>query len=349
MSKLIHIDSFLLQAGGIPIIDVRSPSEFNQGHIPGALNLPLLSDEDRVKVGIKYKQSGREEAILLGFDLTGHKWSGFIKAALQLAPKRKVLLHCWRGGMRSEIMAWALSLYGFDVWILEGGYKSYRRWALSQFDLEFPFLVLGGKTGSQKTEILQEMAQQGHPVIDLEGLAQHQGSSFGSMNRLKQPTQEQFENELAYLLFQYKGSKDIWVEDESRTIGKIVIPGNIWRQMQSAKVICIDKTENDRVDFLCRQYGILDPDFLIEATQRIGKRLGPLQTKMAEEAIRQNRMADFIRIVLLYYDKAYHRCIERRAPETVSFLPIRNIDIALCMAEIIDFEKNHINKEIIDG
>jgi len=247
--------------------------------------------------------------------------------------------------MRSNIMAWALDLYGFDVQILAGGYKSYRHWALAQFEKDYPFLVLGGRTGSQKTELLTELAQIGESVIDLEHIAQHQGSSFGSMNRMIQPTQEQFENELALKLFNYSDQSKIWVEDESRSIGKIIIPNNIWRQMQSTQLIWLDIPEQARIDFLCRTYGKLDGDFLAEATLRISKRLGPLQTKTALEALKQGKMEDFIRIILVYYDKSYLRCVERRDPQTIHSITTDNSFPAKCAGEIVKYSKTiEINK-----
>src|ERR1700676_898449 len=134
MIQTLDIDNFNNLDKTIPVIDVRTPAEFEQGHICGAYNIPLFTNEERVQVGTTYKQTGREQAILLGFDLVGPKWSGYIKQASEISPGKKVALHCWRGGMRSGAMAWALNLYGFDVYLLEGGYKSYRRWVLRQFD-----------------------------------------------------------------------------------------------------------------------------------------------------------------------------------------------------------------------
>src|SRR6185312_12204323 len=193
----LSINEFLALDSSIPVADVRTPAEFEQGHIPGANNIPLFSNDERVTVGTTYKQQGRDQAVLLGFDLVGNKWSGFIGQALEIAPGKKIALHCWRGGMRSGAMAWALNLYGFDVYLLEGGYKKYRRWVLDGFDQPRNLLILGGMTGSGKTQILHELAKAGERMIDLEDMAQHQGSSYGTMNMLVQPTQEQFENDLA--------------------------------------------------------------------------------------------------------------------------------------------------------
>ena len=185
MIKNTGINNFLKLDSSIPLVDVRTPAEFAHGHICGAHNIPLFSNDERAEVGTTYKQAGREQAILLGFDLTGSKWSGFIKQALEIAPSEKIAVHCWRGGMRSGAMAWCLNLYGFDVYLLTGGYKHYRRRVLDIFAEKFDIRILGGLTGSGKTKVLHQLKALGEQVIDLEGLAGHQGSAFGSMNRLE--------------------------------------------------------------------------------------------------------------------------------------------------------------------
>ncbi|UFH52654.1 tRNA 2-selenouridine(34) synthase MnmH [Spirosoma sp. KNUC1025] len=315
MIKPITISDFLGLNLAVPLADVRTPAEFEQGHIPGAFNLPLFSNEERVQVGTTYKQVGREEAILLGFDLTGSKWSGFIKRALVMAPDKKIGVHCWRGGMRSGAMAWALDLYGFEVYLIEGGYKQYRRWVLNQFEAPYWLWILGGMTGSGKTRILHQLNVLDEQVIDLEDLAQHQGSSYGSMNKLVQPTQEQFENNLADQLKNLDKTRKIWVEDESLMIGKLVIPISFWHQMRDALLIDLQVDLEQRISALVEEYGKLDKDFLIACTERIHKRLGPLQTKQAIAAIRENRMSDFIRQVLVYYDKTYRTALTKRKPD----------------------------------
>ncbi|WP_295800729.1 tRNA 2-selenouridine(34) synthase MnmH [Mucilaginibacter sp.] len=326
MTRQISITEFLQLRTPVTLIDVRTPAEFEKGHIPGAFNAPLFTNEERVKVGTTYKQVGREEAILLGFDLTGSKWSGFIKMALEIAPDKKIAVHCWRGGMRSGAMAWALDLYGFEVLVIKGGYKSYRRWSHQQFDRQYPLCVLGGMTGSGKTKILHKLSLAGEQVIDLEDLAQHQGSSYGTMNKLVQPTQEQFENNFAFQLKDMDAARRIWVEDESITIGKCAVPPSFWRQMRNALLIDLKIGVEQRTAMLVDEYGQLDKDFLIECTQRIHKRLGPEQTKHAIAAINENRMADFIRLVLVYYDKTYRAGLLKREVEQVFPLELESTD-----------------------
>jgi tRNA 2-selenouridine synthase len=327
--KMIHsitINDLMSLKEPPPLADVRTPAEFGHGHVPGAFNLPLFSNEERVRVGTTYKQVGKEAAILLGFDLTGPKWSGFIKQALEIAPQKKIALHCWRGGMRSGAMAWALDLYGFEVYLLQGGYKHYRRWVLDQFEATYPLYLLGGMTGSGKTRILHELRALDQQVIDLEDLAQHQGSSYGSMNKFVQPTQEQFENNLAAELNKHDKQRKIWVEDESSSIGKCMVPRPFWNQMVTSFLIDIKVPAGQRMEALVQEYGSLDKKFLLECTMRIRKRLGLDRAKNAMLAITEDRMADFIRVVMTYYDKSYRTSLAHRDPGHILSVDLENTD-----------------------
>lgn len=336
MINTLQIHDFISLPHAIPIVDVRTPTEFEHGHITCAYNIPLFTNEERVQVGTTYKQAGREAAILLGFDLTGAKWSGFIKDALHISPEKRIAVHCWRGGMRSGAMAWALNLYGFEVYLLEGGYKKYRHWVLNKFTVHFQLIILGGMTGSGKTQVLHQLNKAGEQVIDLEELAQHQGSSYGSLGKLVQPTQEQFENDLATHLSQMDTERPLWLEDESLTIGKRFIPNPLWHQMREAPVIKLNIPLTQRINFLVQHYGKLNEDFLISSTERIGKRIGPEQTRDAVAAIREGRMCDFIRIVLVYYDKTYLTGQGKRKPETVHELYCSDTDAHLTVKKVMD-------------
>ncbi|KQS30735.1 tRNA 2-selenouridine(34) synthase MnmH [Dyadobacter sp. Leaf189] len=339
MINNISIQEYLSMQAGIVLADVRTPAEFEHAHIPGAVNLPLFSNQERVLVGTTYKQVSREAAILLGFDLTGNKWSGFIRQALELAPDKRIALHCWRGGMRSGAMAWALDLYGFEVFLIRGGYKSYRQWANQQFAREYELLVLGGMTGSGKTRQLGWLREMGEQVIDLEELARHQGSAYGTMNKMIQPTQEQFENNLAWVMKDIDGNRRVWLEDENLNIGKVTIPRALWASMIQAPLLNVEVDINIRVAGLVGEYGALDKDFLIACTQRIHKRLGPLQTTQAIEAIQQDKMDDFIRIVLVYYDKAYLKALARSDPGRIHTLALAGDSLEEQVRQILDFAK----------
>lgn len=336
MIEQITIDEWISQSALLPLADVRSPVEFEHGHVPGAFSLPLFDNEERAQVGIRYKQSGRPDAVLLGFELAGPKWAGLIRQALKRVPGKKMALHCWRGGMRSSTLAWALSLYGFEVYVITGGYKEYRRWAIRQFEKPRDLRLLGGKTGSGKTRILHRLQAMGEQVIDLEELAQHQGSSYGSMNKMVQPTQEQFENDLGWQLAQTNPDRPLWLEDECRKIGRRGIPVPLWEQMRNAPLVDLQVPLANRLNNLLTDYGCLDPDFLVECTERIHKRLGPLQTKQAITAIRENRMADFIKIATVYYDKAYHNDLEKRGPARIIPIEADGLSIESDAIRLID-------------
>lgn len=337
MIRSITIEDWIQQPDAPLLVDVRTPAEFAQGHVPGAVNVPIFSNEERVQVGTTYKQAGREPAILLGFDLVGPKWSGFIRQCLALAPGKRIAVHCWRGGMRSGAMAWALNMYGFEVYQVRGGYKAFRGWCRQQFERAYNLVVLGGMTGSGKTRLLRHMAREGDQVIDLEALARHQGSAYGSMNRMVQPSQEQFENNLAWQLKDIDPDQRLWLEDESQKIGRCIIPLPLWGRMRTAALVDLQVPPEQRVVALAAEYGVLDAGFLAERTQQIHKRLGPEQTKQAIAAIQEGRIADFIRIVLVYYDKTYHRGLGTRDKAAVFPLAITGSDTEADSITLHDF------------
>ncbi|MEO8171934.1 MAG: tRNA 2-selenouridine(34) synthase MnmH, partial [Sediminibacterium sp.] len=203
----LSIEEFLQLSAEYAVLDVRSPGEFAHAHIPGAHSLPLFSDEERKIVGTAYKQESKEKAIKLGLDFFGTKMVKMVEEAERIVKSWKlkakgeksntVIVHCWRGGMRSAGVAWLLDLYGFKVYTLVGGYKVYRKWVLQQFEKEYQLNMVGGYTGSGKTEALHVIAKKQQPVIDLENLASHKGSAFGGFGQPPQPSQEMFENLLA--------------------------------------------------------------------------------------------------------------------------------------------------------
>ncbi|MBO0359924.1 tRNA 2-selenouridine(34) synthase MnmH [Hymenobacter sp. BT186] len=308
----LSLPEFLQGPENAPILDVRAPIEYAQGHIPGALSLPLFTDEERARIGTTYKQVSQDKAVLLGLDLFGPKMSEMVRAAGKLAPGKEVRLHCWRGGMRSGTVQWLLELAGFKVHLLNKGYKDYRHWALAQFAEPRPLLVLGGLTGSGKTDVLHELARRQEPLLDLEGLAHHKGSAFGSIGLPPQPTQEQFENNLAAALGQLPVRNPVWVEDESRTIGGIHIPTPLFEQMSTAPLVVLEIPREVRVRKLAAEYGREDAGALATSILRIRKRLGGLATKEALAAIAEDDMEKMVSLVLDYYDKTYSHGLEGR-------------------------------------
>jgi tRNA 2-selenouridine synthase len=326
MSTYLELREFLKASENELIIDVRTPAEFEQGHIVGATNIPLFTNDDRVQVGTYYKQKGRQAAILLGFELIGGRWANYIREVEAITHSKKVFVHCWRGGMRSAAMAWALTLYGFDVYLLKDGYKIYRNYCLEILQREYPIVILSGKTGSAKTEILHSMKQIGEQVIDLEQLVNHQGSSFGSRGNEYQPSQELFENRLAHELNKMDVSKRIWIENESIVIGKRVMPPILFKQMRATEIIDLQIGIANRVEFLNSVYGILPKKFLTESVLKISKRLGPNETKLTLQDINEDRMTDFIKRVLVYYDKYYTIALTKRLPSKIHALSIDAIN-----------------------
>lgn len=309
------MDSFLYSS--TLLLDVRSPLEYQKGHIPSAYNLPLFSDEERARVGTIYKQVGKEQAIQEGLRIVGPKLAGFVEQVKKICSTTKqIRLYCARGGMRSSSMSWLLTLAGFSCETLAGGYKTYRKWVQQQFAKPYCLSVLGGLTGSGKTALLHKMQQEGFQIIDLEHLASHKGSSFGQLNQSPQPSLEQFENALAKELFSLDPRKPIWIEDESRTIGVCPIPQPLWNQMLAAPFFWLSISTEQRIDHLLKEYGTATKDSLIEATRRLQKRLGGQKTEEITLHIAQGRLKEASCLLLEYYDKAYHFSFQKKKRKT---------------------------------
>ena len=311
-----------------PIVDVRSPGEYIQGHIPGAHNLPLFTDVERAAVGTTYKQQGRQSAVQLGLEFVGPKLAT-MAAALQAiaAPGRDggrtaLRIHCWRGGMRSASVAWLAATLELPVVLLEGGYKRFRHWVLAAMEKPRPFLVLGGRTGTGKTDLLLELQRRGAAVVDLEGLANHRGSSFGGLGLPPQPSNEHYENLLAFALTQCPSPGPVWLEAESAQVGRCRIPAGLWAQMGQAPAVEIQRPIAERVERLVAVYGALGQQPLRDATERIARRLGPQRTALALGAIDQSDWAEACRQMLDYYDRCYDHDLGRRSQP-----PLRQFDL----------------------
>ncbi|QQE66504.1 tRNA 2-selenouridine synthase [Leptolyngbya sp. BL0902] len=310
MPIALSVDDFLQQSG--PILDVRSPGEYAQGHIPSAVSFPLFSDDERAQVGTCYKQVGRDAAVELGFEIAGPKCATFVRQAKELAPDLSLRVHCWRGGMRSGGVGWILETAGFQVYTLAGGYKAYRQWVRQVLATPKPIVVLGGMTGTAKTLILRELAQMGEPVIDLEHLANNRGSSYGALMLPPQPSTEHYENLLAAAWAQFGGDRSIWLEAESRRVGTCRIPDELFLQMLAAPALEVTRSVEERLDLLVSIYGGADPEDLVMATQRIQRRLGGQHAKAAVDLIRAGDLRSACAIILAYYDRTYRHDLERR-------------------------------------
>ncbi len=312
MAEVIRAEEFLSLSDRYPVIDVRTPSEFFQGHIPGAASIPLFDDGERKVVGTAYKQDSRQAAMYRGLELAGKKLAVLAGKGVEAAGGGNTLLiHCWRGGMRSSSMAWLFERMGLRCYLLEGGYRNYRRLMRSFFSKPWNLEVIGGCTGSGKTEILHHLAGRGEQVIDLEQLANHKGSAFGALGEEPQPTTEHFENLIGMQLLQMDPRREIWIEDESMNIGKCVLPAGLYQQMKEGTLWFLDIPREERARYLTRHYAGHDREELKQCVAKIEKRLGGSRTREAIEAIDQG---DFLRtalIALQYYDKSYLHSLRR--------------------------------------
>jgi tRNA 2-selenouridine synthase len=323
----IDIENFLQLSETFPVLDVRSPGEYSHAHIPGAISVPIFTDEQRKIIGTAYTQQSRQIAVDHGLGFFSERMKIIPGEAEKLyAPNNGIntnktfLVHCWRGGMRSGAVAWLLSLYGYQIYLLEGGYKAFRNWALAQFEKEYSLKVLGGFTGSGKTEILKELKEKGENVIDLEKLAHHKGSAFGSLGEEKQPAPEMFENQLAIELWkidrEHNGDgytkTNIWVEDESAHIGTVGVPKPFWNQMRKSTLYFLDIPFEERLKNIVKNYGVFKKEDLTQCVLKISKRLGGLNSTNAIHFINEGKMSEGFSILLKYYDKMYAESLQKR-------------------------------------
>jgi tRNA 2-selenouridine synthase len=339
-SEKIPAGRFLELAETWPVCDVRSPSEFNSGHIPGAVNIPLFNDHEREVVGTKYKKEGRIPAIIEGLRLSAPAMADKLTAAISASRDGRLLVHCWRGGMRSEAMAWLFSLG--DIWsdVLEGGYKAYRNHILEKLSEKRKMIVLGGLTGSSKTHIIRYLKAAGQQIVDLEGLANHKGSAFGALGEMAQPTTEHFAN----LLFdEWKGndsSLPCWVEDESRNIGTVFIPDGFYLNMQQSPTIVLMMEVKLRLPRLIREYSTFPPELLIASIMKISKRLGGDDTRDALNAVEQGDFAKAIEITLRYYDKAYQFSLRKKPEGNLVYVDTDTDDIEANAMKILEVARH---------
>jgi tRNA 2-selenouridine synthase len=340
---LIELDQFHQLRGSIPILDARSEGEFAQGHIPGSINLPILNNEERKIVGTIYKQRGSQEAVVKGFELVGPRFHSIIQDALRLFPDKNIMTYCWRGGMRSEIMSWLLGMVGFEILRLKGGYKTYRTLTYEAVRKERNFIALGGKTGVGKTVLLQALKAAGEPVIDLEKIANHKGSSFGGIGQAPQPSIEHFENLLAEELLKIPISERIWIENESRRIGKVVLSEEFYNNIITSPLIEITKSESERIAHIANEYGLLPEKDLIEAVKRLQKKLGGKRTSEAIEDIKAKRHDSWIANLLIYYDKAYEFELTKHLRAQVFPLELGDTEGKNAVRRLLEI-KNNINQ-----
>lgn len=303
------------------IIDVRSPSEFAEDHLPGAINLPVLNDEERVIVGTLHKTSPFEArrlgAGMISANAARHLNTHFADKEKSYTP----LINCWRGGMRSNSLAHILRSVGWRARVLGGGYKAFRQFSsedleriLSNPDLQLT--VLSGPTGVAKTRILKTLQDQGAQVLDLEGLANHKGSILGLTPNTSQPSQKHFESQLWKTLSDFDPNQPIFTEAESNRIGRLHCPPPLWRKLSQSRVVSIKLPLGQRAAFLLDDYPYFtqDPEHLKELLAKLIKLRGHDQVQAWNEQIDAEQWTEFVASILQnHYDLAYRRAGDEKS------------------------------------
>ncbi len=334
-----HLDSHL-------VVDVRTPLEFSEDHIPGALNVPLLDNEERVEIGILYKQAGPHAARRRGLELTAPRFPRIVAEIESHACERPVLVYCWRGGLRSKTVATILELVGYEAAQLHGGYRSYRNHVVSYFENFVPpgpLVVIHGLTGVGKTRLLQSLDDRKYTVVDLEGLACHRGSAFGSLGLDQSISQKRFESMLWDAMRRGPEGKPVIVEGESKRIGRISLPGNMYEVMSNGIRIWCEASLETRVSRLIEEYGRPEyRDGMAEALARISRKLGGQKYKEISGYLENGELEPFMTGLLDgYYDRVYYKTKDWSADLTVSLEDFRT-----AAGQMDKFLQNHTGSDL---
>lgn len=311
MDRFITIDE-ALKLKDVCIVDVRSEAEYEDGSIPGAVNVPLFTNEERAKIGTTYKQIGAEEAKRLGLEIAGPKLSALYEKISNLSQNKDIVLYCWRGGMRSKYATSILNTLGLKVMRIQGGYKAYRRYVNRYFDREcipHKSIVLHGLTGVGKTMILKKLQQLGLPALDLEGIAKHRGSAYGKIGLPPSPSQKDFEAQIVDVLSAAERKGIILVECESRRVGKLIVPPALMASMAKGYRILLYASMEHRVERIIEDY-TSGPDCNVEklqfSTKLLKKSLGNKTVEELNQKIAEKRFDEVIPYLLHhYYDPLY--------------------------------------------
>lgn len=359
VDEFIKMQQTWLVNDRLPVMfDVRAPCEFEQGHFPGALNLPLLSDTERAGVGTLFKQVGRDQALDLALGCVHPNLLALLEQAQALAdkadgqgeyqdggsssstcPRRHALVYCKRGGMRSQSVAAFLSHHGFTTYTMQEGYKGFRNWAEEMLARPQRVCVLGGATGAGKTDVLTALAGPPHnlQVVDLEDLAKHKGSVFGHLGEDgPQPTSEHFRNLLALKWRRFDPEKFVFLEDEGARIGHVALPAVLYRRMRTAPlVIHLDAPFELRAERSLEVYGQYGAGALCPVVEQFRPRMGPKRTDELLELLKQGDLRPVCEAALKNYDKAYDQHLRRgRDPSCIVALPVHSFDIGSIAEEV---------------
>jgi tRNA 2-selenouridine synthase len=303
------------------IIDVRSPAEFALDHIPGAINLPVLSNEERIEIGTLYKQVSPFAAKKLGASYVSRNIADHLENTLIDFPREwRPLIYCWRGGERSGAFTHILNRIGWKAMQLQSGYQGFRRVVIDDLDKaakDFSFQVIAGMTGSGKTRILQEIGLLGQQILDLEALAIHRGSVLGNEPNLGQPTQKGFETNLWSALNSLDPSRIVFVESESKKVGGLHIPDPLMERIREGQCIELRSSTSTRVSWLLREYRhfLSDPENFKQKLGLLTSRYGKVQIQEWHEAIDAGDFESLVEeLLVMHYDPSYQSSIVRNFP-----------------------------------
>ncbi len=319
-------------------VDVRAPIEYNEDHIPGAVNLPIFNDEERKEVGTLYKMVGREDAVKRGTEIGGKRITEIVNSLIQNKEK-EIIIYCARGGMRSGAVASLINSLGIKTYKIKEGYRAFRKFVIDQLstmEIKPRVFVLQGFTGAGKTEILKILSNS----VDLEGMAGHRSSLFGGIG-LKQNSQKCFETLLWQRLEQLKDEQFIIFEGESKKVGNLHIPDNIFKQMKEAAAIYIDASIERRIEIIRKEYtGFNEDEKILSTVNSLKSKLGVKKTDKLTELYNGGYLDEFIRILLLdYYDLLYRHTLDR-----IDYLSrINNTETVEASRKVIDVITNSLS------
>ena len=293
-------------------IDVRCPREYKKGHYTDAINIPIFSDDEYQELGQIYRKEGDTVASQLGYKYALNSKSRILTSMKELN-ENNFIIYCARGGMRSKGFQAIVNQEGYKTSRIKKGYKEIREHVLNSFKQKRVVVIIAGSTGTGKTTIINKMKECGHNIIDLEKLANHRGSAFGDLGVAEQASQQQFENDLSYFWTQTDPGRNVFIESESRKIGKVSIPEGIWTQMIKALYLKIDMGIDRRVENLIKDYGEYPRSDLEKRIHQISRKLGGQNVKTAIELLESNSLHDLCKFLLEnYYDKMYRVAYNRR-------------------------------------
>lgn len=318
MDVVISLDKVINDKDCV-FIDVRSPNEYEDNHIVGAVNIPLLDDEERKIIGTLYKHDGKEEAVKKGFDFVSPKLKEIYEEVLKLKQKyKKIVVYCFRGGMRSRSLVDLLNGLGIECYQLEGGYKAYRTYSqnyIDKMDKDFEFIILHGGTGVGKTDILYELENQGYQVINLEDLAQNSGSVFGYLSFDNEPPTQKYFESLIFDMVNNMDKRYIFVESESKRIGRNQVPDTLMKMIANGKHILVNLNLEDRSKRLVDQYvksSKKDDDKVAGSIESLKKRFGSEKVESLKKELEDKNYMEIARVLIRdYYDPLYQYSIDK--------------------------------------